>query len=196
LAALDQGENRPPPDDAAKAKLRSQALDWLSTKLTVWTKFPELGPEYRPVVARALVTRQSDCALAGIRDAAALDKLPTEEQKAFAQLWADAAVLLKRCSVKVEIIKAEYGASDRWNDVTEVPRRHVTDLPLITLPSLSSGAPRPHKECFGDLPLKKLSYDFQAGRDAKILRTIETLEEVNGVPAEKLGKHVDQKKKP
>ena len=45
-----------------------------------------------------------------------------------------------------------------------------------------------------DLPLKKISCDFQAERDAKILRAIKTLEEINGVPAEKFWKDVDEKK--
>ena len=34
---------------------------------------------------------QQDTDLAGIRDKAALAKLPAEEQKAFTQLWADVA---------------------------------------------------------------------------------------------------------
>jgi len=34
--------------------------------------------------------------LAGIRDAAALANLPADEQKAFTQLWADVAALLKK----------------------------------------------------------------------------------------------------
>ncbi len=39
---------------------------------------------------------QKDPDLAGIRDRAALAKLSAEEQKAFAQLWADVATLLKK----------------------------------------------------------------------------------------------------
>jgi hypothetical protein len=38
---------------------------------------------------------QKDGDLVGIRDQVALAKLPAEEQKAFAQLWADVAALLK-----------------------------------------------------------------------------------------------------
>ena len=37
--------------------------------------------------------------------------------------------------VKVEIIKAEYGAEGKFKDVTEALRRHVGDFPLIVLPS-------------------------------------------------------------
>jgi len=43
---------------------------------------------------------QKDSDLAGIRDAAALAKLPAEEQKAFTQLWADVAALLKKAEEK------------------------------------------------------------------------------------------------
>ena len=38
--------------------------------------------------------------LAGIRDAAALAKLPADEQKAFTQFWADVAALLKKAEEK------------------------------------------------------------------------------------------------
>ena len=41
---------------------------------------------------------QKDTDLAGIRDAAALAKLPAEEQKACTQLWADVAALLKKAA--------------------------------------------------------------------------------------------------
>ncbi|HEV3006972.1 MAG TPA: HEAT repeat domain-containing protein [Pirellulales bacterium] len=38
-------------------------------------------------------------------------------------------------SVKLEIVKAEYGAGTNQKDVTETLRRHVGELPLISLPS-------------------------------------------------------------
>ena len=41
---------------------------------------------------------QQDIDLAGIRDAAAMAKLPEEEQKAFGQLWADVAALSKKAA--------------------------------------------------------------------------------------------------
>ena len=42
--------------------------------------------------------------------------------------------------VKVEILKAEYGAGTKFMDVTEVLRKHVRDFPLIVLPSPSYNA--------------------------------------------------------
>jgi hypothetical protein len=42
--------------------------------------------------------------------------------------------------MKVEIIKAEYGAGAKQKDVTEALQRQVRDVPLITLPSPSYSA--------------------------------------------------------
>lgn len=42
--------------------------------------------------------------------------------------------------MKVEIIRAEYGAGATQKDVTELLQRQVRDLPLITLPSPSYSA--------------------------------------------------------
>jgi hypothetical protein len=42
--------------------------------------------------------------------------------------------------MKVEIIKAEYGAGTTQKDVTEALQRQVRDLPIITLPSRSYSA--------------------------------------------------------
>src|SRR5262249_36825264 len=96
LAAAGQGEDEPPLDDAAKTKLRRQALDWLKAERTIWGKLLESGPsQVRPFIVRTLSHWQKDSDLAGIRDVAALAKLPTDEQKAFIQLWADVAALLK-----------------------------------------------------------------------------------------------------
>ena len=95
LAAAGQGEDDPPLDDAAKAKLRRQALDWLKAELARWDKFVG-SSQGRPVIAQILSHWQKDRDLAGIRDATALAKLPADEQKAFTQLWADVAVLLKK----------------------------------------------------------------------------------------------------
>ena len=55
LAAAGQGKDEPTPDDAAKARLRQQALDWLKAELTVWTKLLESGPpQARPAIVQTL----------------------------------------------------------------------------------------------------------------------------------------------
>ena len=47
-------------------------------------------------VRQTLRNWQKDSDLAGVRDKAALARLPAEEQKAFAQLWADVAATLQK----------------------------------------------------------------------------------------------------
>jgi predicted ribosomally synthesized peptide with SipW-like signal peptide len=101
LAAAGLGQGEPPSDDRAKAKLRRQALDWLKAELAVWAKYLESGPpQVRPLVVLTLNHWTKDTALAGIRDKAALARLPAEEHKAFTRLWADVAVLLKKAQEK------------------------------------------------------------------------------------------------
>jgi hypothetical protein len=43
------------------------------------------------------------------------------------------------------------------------------------------------------MPLKELSCDFQPERDAEILRSIKTLETINGKPAAEFWRDVEQK---
>src|SRR5262249_10906505 len=87
LAAAGEGKNQPPLDDAAKAELRRQALDWLKAELTAWSK---VQPP-RVFIARNLWQWQQERDLAGLRDQAALARIPPEEQKAFTRFWADIA---------------------------------------------------------------------------------------------------------
>jgi len=89
--------NEPPLDDAARAKLRGQALEWLKAALALYTKQLESNPAD---VQGRLRHWQKDADMAGIRDQAALAKLPADEQKAFTQLWADVAALLKQADAK------------------------------------------------------------------------------------------------
>jgi hypothetical protein len=96
LAAGGQGKGEPPLDDAAKAKLRGQALDWLRTELTIWGGLVASGtPRARPFAVQTLRHWQKDPDLAGIRDPAALARLPAGEREGFTRLWADVAALLK-----------------------------------------------------------------------------------------------------
>ncbi len=101
LAAAGQAKDEPPPDDAAKAKLRRQALDWLKAELAARGKLVESGPpQEREGMVLTLTGWKYDADLAGIRDAAALARLPADEQKAFTQLWVDVAALLKTGNAK------------------------------------------------------------------------------------------------
>src|SRR5262249_7245682 len=51
--------------------------------------------DHNPFIVRMLSHWRKDGDLAGIRDAA-LAKLPADEQRAFARLWAEVAALLKK----------------------------------------------------------------------------------------------------
>jgi len=98
-AAAGQGHDEPPLDDAEKAKLRGQALDWLTTEMKAWDKFFASGTlQDRQLIAQTLKHWQQDSDLAGIRDAAALAKLPANERAAFTAVWADVAALLKNAA--------------------------------------------------------------------------------------------------
>ena len=97
LAAAGQGEDAAKLDDKDKARLRQQALDWLRADLALRTKQLESGkPDDRAEVQQALSHWQEDSDLAGLRDAAALAKLPAEERAACERFWSDVAALLKK----------------------------------------------------------------------------------------------------
>ncbi len=82
LAAAGQGQDAPQ-DDAAKATLRGQALEWLNAELTAYEKQPRLAP------VQTLWHWQQHSDFAGIREPAALANLPPKEQKRCAQFWAE-----------------------------------------------------------------------------------------------------------
>jgi tetratricopeptide (TPR) repeat protein len=103
LAAAGQGEDAGKLDDKERTRLRQQALDWLRADLGLRTRQLETGkPADRAAVQQALRHWQKDTDLAGIRDKAALAKLPADEQKALAQLWADVAALLQKAKEKAK----------------------------------------------------------------------------------------------
>jgi hypothetical protein len=65
-------------------------------ELKAWDKdFASSTPHDRGLIKQTLRHWQQDSDLAGIRDAAALAKLPAAEEEAFEQLWIDVAALLK-----------------------------------------------------------------------------------------------------
>jgi hypothetical protein len=113
LAAAGQGQNEPPLDVAAKAKLRGQALEWLKAELTVWTKLLESGPpQARPAIVQTLSHWQEDADLAGIRDAAALAQLPAAEQKQWQALWAQVEASLEADEREAAVRRGEWAVCD------------------------------------------------------------------------------------
>jgi tetratricopeptide (TPR) repeat protein len=89
LAASGKSRDEPVPDHAAKTLLREQARAWLETELAVWANLLEsAAPERRKAIAQTLNHwRNVDPDLAGIRDDAAVSKLPDAERTKFRKLW-------------------------------------------------------------------------------------------------------------
>ncbi|MFI5460715.1 MAG: tetratricopeptide repeat protein, partial [Isosphaerales bacterium] len=101
LAGSGQDKNDPPLDDATKARWRKQALDWLKTDLAAWSKVVGSGPaQARHAISQTLQHWKVDIDLAGLRDPAALAKLPENEQKACRALWAEVDALLAKSRPK------------------------------------------------------------------------------------------------
>jgi hypothetical protein len=74
-----------------RTRLRRQALDWLRADLTALARDTD-----RPRVRRTLGSWLDEPDLAGLRDRAALEKLPPEERAGWRKLWADVHALRDR----------------------------------------------------------------------------------------------------
>ncbi len=99
LAGCGQGKDDPPPNDAAKTKLRQQAFDWLQSELAAWAKVLATGPAgLKANIAPTLKHWKADADLAGIRDEKELAKLPEPERAALKQLWTDVDRLLTKAA--------------------------------------------------------------------------------------------------
>jgi eukaryotic-like serine/threonine-protein kinase len=97
LAGFGLGNDKPPPDDAAKAELRSQALTLLNADLDAWTKLFNADPSTRrAAIIQKLTNLATDPALAPIRDESALATLPEPEREAWRKYWKAVAVRLDR----------------------------------------------------------------------------------------------------
>jgi hypothetical protein len=82
-----------------RACLREQALDWLRADLGAWIKLGD-DAEQHCRIRQALQGWQHDANLAGIRDPAAVAKVPPDEREECKKLWADVAALLKKVEEK------------------------------------------------------------------------------------------------
>jgi hypothetical protein len=97
LAGSGKAIDDPTPGDAAQAKLRQQALNWLKFELAAWSRLLQSGPpQANGAIAQTLRHWQEDTDLAGVRETEALQKLPGEERKAWDALWAGVKDLLKK----------------------------------------------------------------------------------------------------
>jgi serine/threonine-protein kinase len=86
-AGLGSGDDAAKLNDQEKAALRKRALEWLRADLEAWAKRARDKKPGAP--ARVLRGWQQLDAFAGVRDPAALAKLPEEERTQWRNLWAD-----------------------------------------------------------------------------------------------------------
>jgi peptidoglycan/LPS O-acetylase OafA/YrhL len=94
LAASGAAKDDPSPDEAGRAKFREQALGWLRAHLSAREKALDgRDAKARQAIVKNLDHWKEDTDLAGIRDEAALAKLPEGEREAFRSLWADVEAL-------------------------------------------------------------------------------------------------------
>ena len=83
MAGSGQGNDDPKPDDAARAKLRKQALDWLKAELSAWKRVSMIVESgNKELVAKTLTHWKQDTDLAGIRDQQELARWPEDERTA------------------------------------------------------------------------------------------------------------------
>jgi tetratricopeptide (TPR) repeat protein len=95
LAGCGQGDDAAKLDDADRARLRRQALDWLTADLGGWTKLGENAAE-RPKVRDRVERWKDKRDLAGVREAAPLATVPEAERVVWQRFWADVDHLLTR----------------------------------------------------------------------------------------------------
>jgi serine/threonine-protein kinase len=94
-AGCGRGADADPIDDAERVRWRQQALEWLRADLVAYGKLLEGDqPQVRRFVLHRLRGWQDHSDLAGLRDPAAVTKLPADEQDACQQLWAEVQALL------------------------------------------------------------------------------------------------------
>jgi tetratricopeptide (TPR) repeat protein/serine/threonine protein kinase len=96
LAGTGQGQDLGQVKEEERARCRKQALGWLLADLAASKKQLQQGrPENLTLVQKRLQSWQDDIDLRGIRDAAALARLPADEQETCKKLWADVASVLR-----------------------------------------------------------------------------------------------------
>jgi serine/threonine-protein kinase len=101
LAGTGQGNDAAQLDDRERARLRQQALAWLRADLTYWSKQAEsTAPADRALARKTLQHWRDDADLAGLRDDAALKKLPAGERATWQKLWAEVDAELKKANAE------------------------------------------------------------------------------------------------
>src|SRR5262249_23231254 len=99
LVGCGQGKAPGGPADAASARWRLQALEWLRLDLAWWGKALDGGQAQARARVRVRMQHcRSDRAFAGVRGNKALADIPAEERKEWERFWVEVDALLRRAS--------------------------------------------------------------------------------------------------
>jgi hypothetical protein len=103
-ARAARGDGVDAPSDAdERTALRAKALAWLRADLDLREQqAASSNAVERKTAADMMTLWLRDTDLVGIRDEAALAKLPPAERETFTQLWADVAAILKKAEEKAK----------------------------------------------------------------------------------------------
>jgi eukaryotic-like serine/threonine-protein kinase len=99
LAGCGHGEDVANLDEKERTRWREKAHGWLRLDLTAWgLKLDRGDAKDRQLVRQALTAWRSNSDLAGIREPAALEELPSEERKGWLVFWKEVKSLLERAN--------------------------------------------------------------------------------------------------
>jgi hypothetical protein len=96
LAGTGQGKDAVTLDPPSRAKFRQQSLDLLRQQLAEMSKLLVGNPGSAGDIQTILLRWEQEPALAAVRNAQALTKLPQPEQKDWQAFWTEAGALLKK----------------------------------------------------------------------------------------------------
>ncbi|HVS34443.1 MAG TPA: protein kinase [Gemmataceae bacterium] len=97
LAGAGEGEDSTSVNAEQRTGWRTQAREWLRIDLSLAIpKTESANPQERSAAARPLRVWQNYVDFAGVRDEAALNKLPADEQAAWRQFWGDVTAAVQR----------------------------------------------------------------------------------------------------
>jgi serine/threonine-protein kinase len=97
LAGTGRGHDAATLNGDGRARLREQALGWLRADLALYAnRLQAANAQDRTLVQQQLEHWQREDGLIGLRDPAALAKLPAGERTAWVQLWDDVETLLRK----------------------------------------------------------------------------------------------------
>jgi hypothetical protein len=99
LAGFGQGVDAAALDDATRARLRRQALEWLNADLVLWSKkLLSWFPANRTQALEMLRQWRFDSDLFSVRYAGSLATIPAGEREAWVRLWGEVEAQLKKAS--------------------------------------------------------------------------------------------------